>query len=232
MEFGYSLAPRPRSCAAYMKIPETILYLCLPCVEELKVLHWATAKWLEEKEIDEFFDDCPVLPMPPSKLSKAERLKMYAAALDGDVRLEIGPFGPQFAAKETKMLIMSFAHTTEALLAGRKTVTRRCWKDTHAAKFTPGTLVAAWDHLPHRKFAGSPNRKPRRIATIRIVSVRYERIDAITDDDVAREGFPSKDAKWFIERFRSIVGKRKTSPTHCYRVEFEVVDKGEGEDNE
>jgi len=122
------------------------------------------------------------------------------------------------------MLIMSFSHTAEAVIGGWKTVTRRCWKASHAAKFTPGTLVQAWDHLPHRQFAGSPNRKPRRIATLRIVSVRRERIDAVTDDDVAREGFPGKDAKWFIERFRKIVGDKDGSPTHCYRVEFEIVE--------
>lgn len=46
------------------------------------------------------------------------------------------------------MKIISFAWVTPALLAGRKTVTRREWKDRHALRFHKGDLVAAYDRQP------------------------------------------------------------------------------------
>ncbi|MBW2053822.1 MAG: ASCH domain-containing protein [Deltaproteobacteria bacterium] len=46
------------------------------------------------------------------------------------------------------MKIVSFAWTTEALLAGRKTVTRRCWNERYAGRFKSGDLVQAYDRNP------------------------------------------------------------------------------------
>jgi hypothetical protein len=45
-------------------------------------------------------------------------------------------------------MIISFAHTTPALVAGHKTVTRRDWKPGHAAKFKAGQVVDAYDRNP------------------------------------------------------------------------------------
>lgn len=79
------------------------------------------------------------------------------------------------------MKIISFARTTAALKARRKTVTRRLWKDSHAARFNPGDLVEAWSAGPHR--GGSP------VGVIRIKSVTRERTNAIPDSDWEAEGF-------------------------------------------
>jgi len=61
------------------------------------------------------------------------------------------------------MKIISFAHTTPALLAGRKIVTRREWDDRYARSFKAGELVQAWDHVPRVKGA-------HRVGTIRLTA--------------------------------------------------------------
>lgn len=61
------------------------------------------------------------------------------------------------------MKIISFAKTTPALLAGRKTVTRRAWTAKHAAIFHAGDLCQAWDHVPRVKGA-------HRVGTIELIS--------------------------------------------------------------
>lgn len=115
-------------------------------------------------------------------------------------------------------MIISFAHTTPALLAGKKTVTRRDWKPGHAAKFHSGLDVDAWDRSPRVKRA-------RRVAEIRIVSVRLEPIQRLLDDpryaeiEWRREGgrmlWPSPDE--FIGIYRYDPAKK------LYRVEFFVL---------
>ena len=60
------------------------------------------------------------------------------------------------------MQYISFAWTTPALLAGRKTVTRREWKDRHASRFHKGDLVTAYDKNP--RFGGRP------VATIQLTA--------------------------------------------------------------
>ena len=81
------------------------------------------------------------------------------------------------------MMIISFAETTPALVAGAKTVTRREWHPNHARKFTADALVQAWDKTPRVKGA-------RRVGTIRITQAPY--IELSTDAPIAdfdREGF-------------------------------------------
>jgi len=46
------------------------------------------------------------------------------------------------------MKIISFAWTTEALLQGKKTQTRRFWKDSYAKQFKKGEMVQAYDKNP------------------------------------------------------------------------------------
>ena len=62
-------------------------------------------------------------------------------------------------------MIISFAWTTPALLAGEKTVTRREWSDNYAHRFKAGDLVAAYDKNPR---AGG-----KQIATIRLTCDPY-----------------------------------------------------------
>ena len=58
------------------------------------------------------------------------------------------------------MKIISFAWTTPALIAGRKTVTRRDWDRDYAERFQAGELIAAYDR--------SPRFKGKQVATIRL----------------------------------------------------------------
>ena len=89
---------------------------------------------------------------------------------------------------------MSVALTEAAVVERRKTVSRRLgWRT-----LTPGTPLTLV-----RKSMGRHNRvtgitEPLvRIAEVEVVSVRRERLDAITYDDVIREGFTPADlALW------------------------------------
>ena len=78
------------------------------------------------------------------------------------------------------MSIISFGWAHAELLLGRKTVTRRTWKDSHARQFHPGDVVQAWDKGPHRK--------GRHVADIKLVSVERERVGDMPVDDLALEG--------------------------------------------
>lgn len=70
------------------------------------------------------------------------------------------------------MKVISFAWTTPALLVGRKTVTRRDWKDGWARQFAPGELIAAYDrqarHGGHEvamiQLVGQPYRQSTKLA--------------------------------------------------------------------
>ena len=61
---------------------------------------------------------------------------------------------------------ISFAWTTDALLAGVKTVTRREWDDRYARSFRRGDLVAAYDK--------SPRAHGKQVATIELTSNSYQ----------------------------------------------------------
>ena len=78
-------------------------------------------------------------------------------------------------------MIISFAYTTPALLAGEKTVTRRDWVDSYARRFRPGMLVDAYDR--------SPRIHGKKVATIRILSVIKEPDANMPDSDYEAEGF-------------------------------------------
>lgn len=128
------------------------------------------------------------------------------------------------------MKIISFAHTTPALLAGHKTVTRRYWNPRHAASFTPGEIVQAWDKSP--RFGG------KKVAEIKLLAVYPEHMIDAPDEDYAHEGFV-----WMCENgFPLFKGKGKkhnifpniaywsawkhtTDPKYktCFVVRFEVT---------
>lgn len=81
------------------------------------------------------------------------------------------------------MRIITFAETTQALLAGRKTVTRREWKDSYAATFKRGELLQAWDKNPR-------TRQGKKVAIIRLAAVpEHQRARDIPDEDWDAEGF-------------------------------------------
>lgn len=76
---------------------------------------------------------------------------------------------------------LSFVWTSAALVAGRKTVTRRDWDARYAADFHAGDLAAAYDRQP--RYGGKP------IATIRLTAApAYEPMAAMPDGDYEGEG--------------------------------------------
>ena len=78
------------------------------------------------------------------------------------------------------MKAISFAWTTPALLAGRKTVTRREWNNRYARSFKDGELVAALDKVYR---AGG-----KQVATIRLTQAPYQS-DKLPEGDWEGEGF-------------------------------------------
>ena len=80
------------------------------------------------------------------------------------------------------MKIISFAWTTPALLAGRKTVTRREWTHGYALRFGEGDLVQAWDR--------NPRHGGHQVATIRLTRDPYqEDTKRVPPEDYEAEGF-------------------------------------------
>lgn len=79
------------------------------------------------------------------------------------------------------MIITFHPAMADAILAGEKTVTRRQWKDSHAAKFKAGAVVDAW--------RGNPRNGGEKFAQLKITSVTYEANAAIPMRDYWLEGF-------------------------------------------
>lgn len=112
---------------------------------------------------------------------------------------------------------MSFAETTEQVRRRTKTVTRRLgW-----AHLQPGTLIQ-----PIVKGQGlkKGERVSRINGPIRVVHVRRERVDAITPDDVWKEGFPGMTPFEFTTLFCQI-NPGCSGATEITRIEFEYVDQ-------
>jgi hypothetical protein len=118
-------------------------------------------------------------------------------------------------------VLISFAWTSAALLAGAKTVTRRDeWTAAHAEHFRPEQLVDAWDRLPRVKGA-------KKIAVIRVRRAPYrERSDAIAPDQWHAEGFAWMQAYGSsddVVRASRIWLGWKQHPVELYVLEFELV---------
>jgi len=110
--------------------------------------------------------------------------------------------------------LMSFALTTPQFIDGSKTVTRRNgWKNLQ-----PGDIVSACKKAMGMK----KGEKVERLGDIEIVSIRRERLDAITLDDVAREGFP----QWAPEQFIAMycAANNCLRDREVTRIEFRRVD--------
>lgn len=87
-------------------------------------------------------------------------------------------------------MIISFGWTTPALLAGRKTVTRRDWNPKHAARFKAGMEIDAWNTSP-RNVKGNPHK----VATIRLTADPYlEWTDELEPGEYEAEGFAYLDS--------------------------------------
>lgn len=89
--------------------------------------------------------------------------------------------------------LMSVALTETAVRERRKTVTRRLgW-----LFLKPGDRLTLCRKVMGRK----PGEPLVRIAEVEVVSVRREPLNAITQDDVEREGFRSASPLWFVDFF-------------------------------
>ena len=110
---------------------------------------------------------------------------------------------------------MSFSLTTQQIRDRVKTVTRRMgW-----GNLKPGTLIQACVKCMGLK----PGEKIEKLCVIRIVSVTREPLWCVTDEDVAKEGFPGKTAQWFIELFYEHM--KVDHYEEVNRIEFEYVEK-------
>src|SRR4030042_5472102 len=95
------------------------------------------------------------------------------------------------------MKIISFALTTQVFLEGKKTVTRRDWKDRFAILMEEGEHLQAWDKLPRCKGA-------KKIGEIELTRKPYKQwLHDVTDEDEIREG-----GLWGSgEAYRKFMGK-------------------------
>jgi len=108
---------------------------------------------------------------------------------------------------------MSFAMTANQIRNRTKTVTRRFgWKF-----LKPGDLVCAVE----KGMGLKKGEKVKRICTIRIISTRLEPLQAIDDDDLILEGFPSYTVTQFINMLASKNGVTRESIVN--RIEFEYI---------
>lgn len=96
------------------------------------------------------------------------------------------------------MLIISFAWTSGALLAGKKTATRREWDDQYAQLFVNtfyyNATIQAYDK--------NPRNGGKRIALIRLTKMpQKEPLSAMTMKDIEEEGGLWESVDQFIEGF-------------------------------
>lgn len=114
------------------------------------------------------------------------------------------------------MRLISFTHTEAQILARTKTVTRRKgWKN-----LKPGTLLQ-----PVNKVQGfAKGEKPRKIGgPIRVVSVRRESLERVSQRECVLEGFPELTPGKFLRLFWII--NRCDLYTPITRIEFEFVEE-------
>lgn len=121
-------------------------------------------------------------------------------------------------------MIISFAWTTPALVMGYKTVTRRDWSPSHAAKFKAGMVLDAWNYSPR-----VVSRNPHKVATIRLTCDPYlELSSVIPDKDWYAEGFEyAMEHELRFERkttAREVWDFWKANPHYQWVVRFEVVE--------
>jgi uncharacterized protein YqfB (UPF0267 family) len=109
------------------------------------------------------------------------------------------------------MKIISFAWTTDALIAGEKTVTRRDWNDAYARRFKAGEIISAYDKNPR---AGG-----KKIAEIRLTRAPYRQwLHDVTDEDEVKEG-----GLWGSgQAYREMMGDDR----QVWVVEFELLKEG------
>ena len=108
-------------------------------------------------------------------------------------------------------MIISYAWTTEALLAKRKKVTRRDWSREYAARFHAGAVHLAYDRNP--RIGG------KKVGDVQIERVPYpERLCDIPDEDFELEGLAYMEEKGTL-----ILGKTPREFFNAWRSFRDVV---------
>ena len=111
--------------------------------------------------------------------------------------------------------LMSVALTTPQVIARSKTVTRRDgWRF-----LKPGDRLT----LCPKVMGFRRGEHPERIVDVEILSVRRERLDAITASEVAAEGFPGQTPDWFVGFFCDS-HKNCTPSTVITRIEWRYLE--------
>jgi hypothetical protein len=116
---------------------------------------------------------------------------------------------------------MSVTLTEEAVVDRTKTVTRRLgWQ-----QLKPGDRLTLCRKVMGRRKKDGTVDPLVRLAEVEVVSARRERLNQITDEDVAREGFPGQTALEFVEFFTKHM--RCMSMTPVTRIEWRYLDGSE-----
>jgi len=106
---------------------------------------------------------------------------------------------------------ISFAITTKQFLNKTKTVTRRVgWKNLKAGELLAGVKKA---------MGLKKGEKIETLGTIRVISKTFEPLNAITKEEVIKEGFPEMSVLQFIEMFCK-THKGCTPETEITRIEY------------
>lgn len=119
------------------------------------------------------------------------------------------------------MRLLSVALTEQQVRERTKTVTRRLG-------WLPGKMVNPGDRLclvrkaMGRKRSDGTVEPLVRLATVSVVAAHRERLDTITADDVAREGFPDWTPSEFVEFFTKSM--RCQPDDMVTRIEFRYID--------
>lgn len=109
---------------------------------------------------------------------------------------------------------ISFALTPDQIERRVKTVTRRTgWKF-----LKPGDVLQG----VNKTMGFKKGEKPKKLCLIRVVNVRREPLDAITKEDVVREGFPDWTPEDFIVFLEMKTGALPSDIVT--RIEFEYLD--------
>lgn len=112
------------------------------------------------------------------------------------------------------MRLVSFSHTSLALVTGNKDVTRRCGLYWQRA-LRPGSRFAAIDRTPRTGHGWN------KIATCETVSAAAQKIDEVTDEECRREGRPDLTAEQFIRFYEE---QFVCGDDWITRIEFRVIE--------
>lgn len=113
--------------------------------------------------------------------------------------------------------LLSVMLTEPSVVDRTKSVTRRLgWR-----QLKPGDRLTLCRKVQGRRRKDGTVEPLVRLAEVVVVDVRRERLDAITADDVVREGFPDDTPASFVEFFCTHM--RCEPDTEVTRIEFEYL---------